>query len=148
MSGTQSGSDLFDLGFEDELEKPGENQGGYVPNVEILPNAPSIGGGGHHSDIYGSAAYTMGGRETSPKLFAQASLFPQCSQLRAWKVENGIPVGIGTIDAVASEEDFVTRFPSAMPKAGDGSARFKLRPLDLAKHRKPPCHCGCASRML
>ena len=131
MSGTQSGSDLFDLGFEDELEKPGEQQTGYDPNVEILPTAPPIGGSGHHSDIYGSAAYTMGGRETSPKLFAQASLFPQCSQLRSWKVENGIPTGIGTIDAVASEEDFVARFTTAMPKQGEGSARFKLRPLDL-----------------
>ena len=116
--------DDFDLGFEEPTND-------HVPNTEILPQAPTIGGKTNFTNIHGSKATSVGGRMTSPPLFAQASLFPTCTQLRCWKIENGIPTGIGTIHATANEEEFVKKFSSAMPQQGDGSCTFKLRPLDI-----------------
>jgi hypothetical protein len=102
------------------------------PEVEYLNDPPRIGGGrsSGEEDLYGNDAYAMG-RAMSPRLYAQAAQFPTCSQLRVWKWENGVPVGLGAIDATATEEDMVRRFGSAMPKKGDGRAQFKLRPIDI-----------------
>ena len=73
----------------------------------------------------------IGGRSTSPKLFVQAAGHPTVSQLRIWKMENGVPVGLGAIDAEASEEDMVRQFYSAMPRMGEGRAVYKIRPIDV-----------------
>jgi hypothetical protein len=103
------------------------------PNVTQLGPAPRIGGlvgGSRPTDLFGHDAYTMG-RATSPKLYAQASQFPTCTQLRVWRWENGIPVGLGAIDAMATEEDFVREFFEAMPKPGQGRMQFKMRPIDI-----------------
>lgn len=116
----------FDLGFEEESEEQEYGRG-----TEILPESPYLRQQRIKTNIQGSEAESFGGRMSSPKLFAQQSLFPQVTQLRCWKIENGIPVGIGVIDANASEEDFVQKFRSAMPNSGDGSFRFKMRPLDI-----------------
>ena len=70
-------------------------------------------------------------RSTSPRLYAQVAQFPTCSQLRIWRRENGIPVGLGVIDSQASEEDLIREFASAMPKPGEGKIQFKLRAIDI-----------------
>ena len=102
------------------------------PDIVHLGDAPSVGGrvrGG--VDLFGEQADYVAGRVTSPKLYAQAAQFPTCAQLRVWKWENGIPVGLGTIDSTATEEEFVARFIPAMPKKGEARAQFKLRPIDM-----------------
>ena len=70
-------------------------------------------------------------QSTSPRLYAQVAQFPTCSQLRIWRRENGIPVGLGVIDSQASEEDLIREFASAMPKPGEGKIQFKLRAIDI-----------------
>ena len=104
------------------------------PDLVHLGPAPVIGGQGFRgapSDLFGEQASSVMGRATSPKLYAQVSQFPTCTQLRVWKWENGIPVGLGTIDATATEEDFVRQFFSAMPKKGEGKSQYKMRPIDI-----------------
>ena len=123
--------ELFDLGFDEEEENQTSNQQRNYNRTEILPEVAQINGGGRQSEIHGSYAERISGRSSSPLLFAQASTFPECTQLRAWKIVNGIPTGLGVIDAGASEEEFVQRFRNAMPKKGDQKATFKLRPLDI-----------------
>lgn len=101
------------------------------PTVAQLDDAPFLGGRGSGGDLFGNRAAGPVGRATSPKLFAQASQFPTCHQLRCWKWENGIPVGLGVIDAQATEEDFVEQFYDAMPRPTQGKGQFKLRPIDI-----------------
>lgn len=104
------------------------------PDLVHLGPAPVVGGQtfrGMSSDIFGEQNTSVMGRATSPKLYAQVSQFPTCTQLRVWKWENGIPVGLGTIDATATEEDFVRQFRTAMPKKGENRAQFKIRPIDI-----------------
>ena len=119
----------FDLNFDDDY---GPDKGAEEDSrrVEHLPPPPEIGGSPGYSDIHGSGASVVGGRSTSPRLFVQASGHPTVNQLRVWKIENGVPVGLGAIDATASEDDLVREFGSAMPKPGEGKAVFKIRPID------------------
>ena len=100
------------------------------PLIEHLPEPPSLTGRGQSEEMYGEYAETPMGRASSPPLFAQASLFPQCQQLRIWKLENGVPSGLGVIEADASEEDLIRTRLTAMPKPGDIRSTFKMRPLD------------------
>jgi hypothetical protein len=123
----------FDLsgaggGFEAEVSALND------PDVEHLADPPLIGGGSSRSreeDLFGQSAEYAMGRAMSPRLYSQAAQFPTCSQLRVWKWENGVPVGLGAIAAAATEEDLVRRFASAMPKRGEGRGQFKLRPIDI-----------------
>lgn len=106
------------------------------PDVTHLGAGPKIGGGyigrgSRRSEMFGEDAEHAIGRATSPRLYAQASQFPTCVQLRVWKWENGVPTGLGTIDATSTEEDFVRKFFSAMPRRGEGRAQFRLRPIDI-----------------
>jgi hypothetical protein len=105
------------------------------PDITTLGSGPKIGGGygrgNRRSEMFGEDADHAIGRATSPRLYAQASQFPTCVQLRVWKWENGVPTGLGTIDATATEEDFVQKFFSAMPRRGEGRAQFRLRPIDI-----------------
>jgi hypothetical protein len=128
--------------FEDDYEDDSGSGGGFQaeisalndPDVEHLGEPPLIGGGGSGSreeDLFGNSAEYAMGRAMSPRLYSQAAQFPTCSQLRVWKWENGVPVGLGAIDAQATEEDLVRRFGSAMPKKGDGRGQFKMRPIDI-----------------
>ena len=133
---------LTDLDDEDEDDRGYDEDDDAIenaitglndPTVTQLGPAPRIGGmngGNRPSDLFGQDAYTLG-RATSPKLYAQASQFPTCTQLRVWRWENGIPVGLGAIDALATEEDFVREFFEAMPKPGQGRMQFKMRPIDI-----------------
>jgi hypothetical protein len=132
-------SDLPDLDQEFE-QMEAESVDGYDadsegdlnnPDIVHLGDAPMVGGRSRVSDLFGESADFVAGRVTSPKLYAQAAQFPTCAQLRVWKWENGIPVGLGTIDSAATEEDMVRLFYSAMPKKGEGRAQFKLRPIDI-----------------
>ena len=136
----QFDEDDFDDDFDDDTPKPRrgdfDDEDGAMglndPDIEHLGEGPSIGGGGgRHDDMYGSSAEYAMGRSMSPRLYVQAAQFPTCAQLRVWKWENGIPVGLGAIDATATEEDLVRRFGSAMPKKGEGRGQFKLRPIDI-----------------
>ena len=101
------------------------------PSIQHLDDAPIIGGKSGASTMYGETASGPIGRATSPLLFAQASQMPTCVQLRAWKWENGVPVGLGVIDSMATEEDFVQTFYTAMPRKGENKCQFKLRPIDI-----------------
>ena len=94
------------------------------PSVVQLDQEIQVGGGGG----YGGESL---GRATSPLLYAQASQFPACHQLRVWRWENGVPVGLGAIDATATEEEFVEQFFKAMPRRGEKKSQFKIRPIDL-----------------
>jgi hypothetical protein len=123
----------FDLSFDENYEETpdyGESGEGSGRAVEHLPPPPEIGGSPGYSDIHGSGASIVGGRSTSPRLFTQAAGHPTVNQLRVWKIENGVPVGLGAIDATASEDDLVREFAAAMPKPGEGRAVFKVRPID------------------
>jgi hypothetical protein len=115
---------------EDDFDAS-EVEGLNDPDVTHLGDAPRVGGRARVSDLFGEEADHAAGRATSPKLYAQAAQFPTCTQLRVWKWENGIPVGLGTIDSTSTEEDFVRQFLSAMPRRGEGRAQFKLRPIDI-----------------
>lgn len=103
-----------------------------VDSVELDP--PPIVGGVPNSvgTILGAdPALAPAGRATSPRLYAHAALHPSCTQLRVWKIESGNPVGLGAVDARATEEDFVRQFVAAMPKPGEGKAEFTIRPVDI-----------------
>lgn len=121
----------FDPDEEDDIESQFDD-----PRITRLDEAPSLGGGrfGSSSSMFGNSARSVGGRATSPRLLASAANMPNCTQLRIWKWENGIPVGLGAIDAQASEEDLVREFFDAMPKKGEGRCQFKLRPIDMNGH--------------
>lgn len=100
------------------------------PDVETLGDVPMIGGTPHTAEMFGEAAQSFG-RPTSPKLWASASQFPTAVQFRVWRMENGLPVGLGAIAVDATEEDFVRSFISAMPQDGDGRFQFLLRPINV-----------------
>jgi len=124
---------------EEEVYEDDENASALNdPDVMQLGQNPKIGGGygrgARRSEMFGEEAESSMGRATSPRLFSQASQFPTCVQLRVWKWENGVPVGLGTIDASALEEDFVRKFYAAMPRRGEGRAQFRLRPIDIRGH--------------
>ncbi len=120
--------DLDDEDFAAEVDALND------PDIEHLSDPPSIGGSDgplRDEDLFGEEARYAMGRAMSPRLYSQAAQFPTCAQLRVWKWENGIPVGLGAIEATATEEDLVRRFYSAMPKRGEGRGQFKLRPIDI-----------------
>ena len=119
------GLDFNPQAFEEEADEMNNSA------VEHLPEPPRLGGGGGTSDIHGAYAQTVAGRTTSPKLYAQASYHPDCTQFRVWKIENGIPVGLGVIGADSTEEDLCVQYRTAMPRPGDGRGMFKIRPLTV-----------------
>ena len=95
QGGSQPTHNDFDLGFEEsEDENEYDDRG-----TEVLPESPFLKQQRLKSQIHGHEAESFAGRMSSPKLFAQQALFPQVTQLRCWKMENGIPTGIGVIDA-------------------------------------------------
>jgi hypothetical protein len=100
------------------------------PDVENLHEPPIIGTRPRTSQIFGEDAENFG-RATSPKLYAAASQFPTAAQFRVWRWENGVPVGLGAIDAEANEDEFVRKFFDAMPQPGEGRFQFRLRPIDV-----------------
>lgn len=101
------------------------------PEVESLAEPPLLGVRPKNADLgFGQEAEVFG-RATSPKLYASAAQFPTAVQFRVWRWENGIPVGLGAIDAEATEEDFVRAFYEAMPKSGQGNFQFRMRPIDI-----------------
>jgi hypothetical protein len=117
----------FDPNQDDDVEADRLND----PSISHLDEPPMLGGRGRDTNLFGNRASTPIGRAISPRLYAQASQFPTCTQLRIWKWENGVPVGLGAIDAMATEEDLVREFSEAMPKRGEGRCQFKMRPIDL-----------------
>lgn len=120
----------LDGDFSDEEEIDPDLADMNDPNVETLGEAPMLGGTPHSSELFGQEADHFG-RANSPKLWASASQFPTAIQFRVWRMENGLPVGLGAITIDATEEDLVQKFYSAMPKAGDGRFQFVLRPIDM-----------------
>ena len=119
-------------GFEEEEQDDGLDDLNN-PDVTHLGTAPALGGRRkpRATEMFGEDAEPVMGRASSPRLYSQAAQFPTCVQLRVWKWENGVPVGLGAIDAEASEDEFVRRFVTAMPRRGEGRAQFKLRPIDI-----------------
>ena len=122
--------DLF-AAFNPEDEDDAEEDAFNDPNLSHLDEPPILGGRGRETSLFGNRASTPVGRATSPRLYAQAAQFPTCSQLRVWKWENGVPVGLGAIDSMSSEEDLVQQFFEAMPRRGEGRCQFKMRPIDI-----------------
>jgi hypothetical protein len=127
------GADLFG-GFNPDDEDDVEADRLNDPSISHLDEPPVLGGRGRDQNLFGNRASTPIGRAISPRLYAQASQFPTCTQLRIWKWENGVPVGLGAIDAMATEEDLVREFSEAMPKRGEGRCQFKMRPIDINGH--------------
>jgi hypothetical protein len=119
----------FDIDFE-ELSEEEESDSGF-DNMSILPDPPKLGGKGYDTEIYGSKARHHGGQPSTPPLFAQANSFPDVTQLRVWKIENGTPTSLGTISSESGEDQFVKHFFNAMPKVGEGSCIYQLRPLGI-----------------
>jgi hypothetical protein len=124
MEGSALGGDYVDDEFDPDLADLND------PDVQDLAEPPLIGGKPHSHGMYGEEAISTG-RATSPKLWASASQFPTAAQFRVWRMENGVPVGLGAIAIDATEEDMVRAFFDAMPRAGDGRFQFVLRPIDL-----------------
>ena len=122
--------DLF-ANFDPDEEEDIEQEFMFDRGSTKLDDPPLVGGSGARSSLFGQDALNPQGRAISPRLYAQAAQFPTCCQLRVWKWENGVPVGLGAIDAMASEEDLVREFFNAMPKRGEGRCQFKLRPIDI-----------------
>ena len=122
--------ELFDIGMDSESE---DSELVAYDGAEILPESPTIRGSkrSRQQRIYGREAQFAGGRSISPPLFAEASNFPECTQMRVWKMENGQPVGLGTISSSSTEEDLIHEFRSAMPTESERKAVFKIRPLDI-----------------
>ena len=125
MGGTSASENALSALLSDDLF--GDSAGGFDigtdfndPTVSQLDNPAMVGGG-----------FSQGGRATSPRLFAQASQFPSCHQLRVWKWDNGVPLGLGVIDAQATEEDFIETFYDAMPRKGEKKCQYKIRPIDI-----------------
>lgn len=122
--------DLF-AAFNPDDEDDAEEDAFNDPNIAHLDEPPLLGGRGRDTSLFGNRASTPVGRATSPRLYSQAAQFPTCSQLRVWKWENGVPVGLGAIDSMATEEDLVQQFFEAMPRRGEGRCQFKMRPIDI-----------------
>jgi len=128
--GSLDHSDLF-ADFDPDEEEDIEQEFDFDRTSTKLDDPPLVGGSGSHSQMFGNRAASPQGRAISPRLYAQAAQFPTCTQLRVWKWENGVPVGLGAIDAMASEEDLVREFFNAMPQKGEGRCQFKMRPIDI-----------------
>ena len=107
-----------------------ELDGLNADDIEHLPDEPLLTGRVQSEEIYGEFAEQPVGRASSPLLFAQAAMFENCQQLRVWRIEQGVPVGLGTVAASATEEDLIRAFPQAMPHPGESKATFRVRPLD------------------
>ena len=122
--------DLF-AAFDPDADEDVEADRLNDPSIAHLDEPPLLGGRGRDTSLFGQRAATPIGRAMSPKLYAQASQFPTCSQLRIWKWQNGVPVGLGAIDASATEEDMVREYYDAMPKKGEDRCQFKMRPIDI-----------------
>lgn len=127
--------DDAELDEEDEEEEEALDENhqalAFLNEATSLSSPPLVGGKARAAQtMYGRDAMSLGAA-SSPRLFAQATKFPTCTQLRVWKMENGIPVGVGAIDSTASEDEFVRRFFSSMPKPGEARAAFRLRPVDI-----------------
>lgn len=101
-----------------------ENLSQYEPSP--VTSGMSSGSGG----FYGGDEGQVIGRPVTPKIWANAQLHPSVVQLRVWKKTNGVPVLIGTIDAHATEEEFIRTFFDVMPAPGEGQAVFVVRPVD------------------
>ena len=125
--GNIDADDLFANFGEDEEDGMEWND----PNITHLDPAPTLGGRPKEIDLFGEKATGPTGRSTSPPLYAQVANFPTASRLRVWKIEQGLPVGLGTISAMANEDELVEEFFHAMPKPGERKAQFKLRPIDI-----------------
>ena len=95
-----------------------------------LPPPPEISGGSGYSEIDGQQASTLQGRSSSPRLFVSNSGHPTVTQLKVYKMDNGVPVSLGAIDAEATEDDFVKAFAQSMPQPGEGRIQFRFRPID------------------
>ena len=100
--------------------------------VEHLPEQPLLTSRQTMDDLGGGAdgAVEPIGTATSPLLWAQAASFPGVTQLRVWHMDNGNPVLLGTIDARATDEDFIRHFLTAMPRPGEGKREYLVRPID------------------
>lgn len=101
-----------------------ENLSQYEPSP--VTGGMSSGSGGY----YGGDEGQVIGRPVTPKIWANAQLHPSVVQLRVWKKTNGVPVLIGTIDAHATEEEFIRTFFDVMPAPGEGQGVFVVRPVD------------------
>lgn len=98
--------------------------------VDHLPPSAEIDGEGGYTEIEGEEAQHLPGRSSSPRLFVGGAGHPTVTQLKVYRVENGLPVSMGAIEAEATEEDLVRVFFDSMPKRGEGRTQFRFRPID------------------
>ena len=111
---------------EEEIDEDGVRR----TSVDQLPLPAEIDGEGGYTEIDGEEAQHLPGRSSSPRLFVGGSGHPTVTQLKVYRVENGLPVSLGAIDAEATEADLVRQYFKSMPKIGEGRAQFRFRPID------------------
>ncbi len=114
-----------------DQEDPEEDSGDYLTTpLTELPASPELDGEGGYTEIEGEQALHVAGRSSSPRLFVAGAGHPTVTQLKVYRIESGVPVSLGTIDAEASEADLIQRFFSSMPRPGEGRMQFRFRPID------------------
>ena len=111
---------------DDEIQGDGTRRS----RVDHLPPPPEIDGDGGYTEIDGEVANTLPGRSSSPRLFVQGAGHPTVTQLKVFRMENGLPVSLGAIGAEATEDDLVRQFSRSMPIKGEGRIQFRFRPID------------------
>lgn len=107
--------------------------------VDLTEHEPSpLGGYGPSPAPLGFGGFSgygepppMPGRPTSPPIWASAHLHENIPQIRVWKRVNGVLMLVGDVDARIETNEFVRYFAEVMPKPGEGSATFVIRPIDL-----------------
>jgi len=121
--------DLF-AGFDPEDEEDIEEDDLNDPYQRELDPDPVLDDERRSRDFFGRTVESLG-QASSPRIYAAAAKFPNCTQLRVWKRENGTPVLLGVIDAMATMEDFVEYFWTAMPKPGERRCQYEVMPVDI-----------------
>lgn len=116
--------------WEDDEDDEIDEDGVRRSRVDHLPLPAEIDGEGGYTEIDGEEAQHLPGRSSSPRLFVGGAGHPTVTQLKVYRVENGLPVSMGAIESEATEEDLVRVFFNSMPKPGEGRTQFRFRPID------------------
>lgn len=111
---------------DDEIDEDGVRRS----RVDHLPLPAEIDGEGGYTEIDGEEAQHLPGRSSSPRLFVGGAGHPTVTQLKVYRVENGLPVSLGAIGSEATEADLVRQFFKSMPQSGEGRIQFRFRPID------------------
>ena len=119
--------DLFGQQDDEDEEIRGLND----PRTTHLPPAPMLGGGPTRRRDERGAEMVSYGRAIAPPMWSEASRHPTVTQFRVFRIDNGVPVSIGYIDANATEDDFIRTFKSSFDSPALNRHTFRLQPIDI-----------------